>query len=307
MIFKLAHALIWLIGWLPLRWLHTLAVPLSWLLYWLPWNKHRVIRTNLDLCFPELNEPERRALHRRHLVELFRLILEAGAIWHWSAERIEAHVELAGWEAVAKAAAADRGVMLVSAHLGNWELLNLVLSLHLPVATLYRAPGSPKLDRFITQPRERFGGRMVAGGSPSLRHLLGQLRNGKATALAADIQPKRGDGVYVPLFDHPALTMTLVNKLAARTGCAVFLCWAERRPRGAGWTLHFEPAEASIGGPDPALALKPMNQWLERAIRSAPEQYLWLYKRFSRQPDGQKIYRKSGRGRRRKTEDGKGR
>jgi Kdo2-lipid IVA lauroyltransferase/acyltransferase len=290
MMLKLAHALIWLIGFLPLRWLHGLAIPLGWLLYWLPWNKHRVIRINLGLCFPELGERERRQLHRRHLVELFRLILEAGAIWHWSAERIEAHVELDGWEQVAAAADAGRGVMLVSAHLGNWELLNLYLSMHLPVATLYRAPGSPELDRFITQPRERFGGRMIAGGSPSLRHLLGQLKAGKATALAADIQPKRGDGVYVPLFGHPALTMTLVNKLAARTGCAVFLSWAERRPAGRGWTLHFDPAEPSVAETDAEAALGSINQWLERAIQTAPEQYLWLYKRFSRQPDGRKVY-----------------
>jgi Kdo2-lipid IVA lauroyltransferase/acyltransferase len=294
MILKLASALIWLIGFLPLRWLHALAMPAGWLLYRLPWNKHRVIATNLALCFPELSEPERRKLHRQHLIELLRLVLEAGAIWHWSADKIESHLQLDGWEQVIEAQASGQGVMLVSAHLGNWELLNLYFSLHLPVATLYRAPDSPALDTFITRPRERFGGRMVAGGSPSLRHLLAQLKGGKATALAADIQPKRGDGVYVPLFGQPALTMTLVNKLAGRTGCAVFLCWAERRSRGRGWTLHFEAAEAGISGPEPIEALTPVNQWLERAIRSAPTQYLWLYKRFSRQPDGSKPYRKKG-------------
>lgn len=291
---KLASALIWLIGFLPLRWLHAMAGPLGWLLYWLPWNKHRVIAINLAMCFPENSQAQRRKLHRQHLIELLRLALEAGAIWHWTEDKIERHVQTEGWNDVLQARDSGQGLMLVSAHLGNWELLNLYLSMHLPVATLYRAPDTPALDTFITQPRERFGGRMIAGGSPSLRHLLAQLKTGKATALAADIQPKRGDGVYVPLFGHPALTMTLVNKLAGRTGCAVFLCWAERRPRGAGWILHFEAAEASISGPDAAEALAPMNQWLERAIRSAPTQYLWLYKRFSRQPDGNKPYRKTG-------------
>lgn len=297
MMLKFAHGLIWLIGFLPLRWLHALAIPLGWLLYRLPWNKHRVIAVNLALCFPELSQSERRQMHRQHLVELLRLVLEAGAIWHWSADKIERHVQLDGWDQVRLAQDSGQGVMLVSAHLGNWELLNLYFSMHLPVATLYRAPDSPALDAFITRPRERFGGRMVAGGSPSLRHLLGQLKRGEVTALAADIQPKRGDGAFVPLFGNPALTMTLVNKLASRTGCAVCLCWAERRPRGAGWILHFEAAEAGISGPDPAQALAPMNQWLERAIRSAPTQYLWLYKRFSRQPDGSKPYRSPVTGR----------
>jgi Kdo2-lipid IVA lauroyltransferase/acyltransferase len=297
MMLRLAHALIWLVGWLPLRWLHGLAVPLGGLLYWLPWNKHRVIRINLGLCFPELSEAERRTLHRRHLIELWRLVLEAGAIWHWSREQIEAHVVLEGWEAVAAAAESGQGLMLVGGHVGNWELLNLWLSMHLPMATLYRAPDSPELDRFITRPRERFGARMIAGGSPSLRHLLSQLKTGRATGLAADIQPKRGDGVYVPLFGQPALTMTLVNKLAARTGCPVFLCWADRRPKGQGWILRFERADDRIGSPDPETGLTVLNQWLEQSIRSAPAQYLWLYKRFSRQPDGRKVYsRRTGDG-----------
>lgn len=294
MILKIATALIWLIGLLPLRWLHALAVPLGRLLYWLPWDKHRVIRINLALCFPELDPARRRALHKRHLVELFRLILEAGAIWHWPETTIEQHVELDGWDTLAAAAEAGEGVMLVGGHLGNWELLNLYLSIHLPLATLYRAPESPALDAFITGPRERFGGRMIAGGSPSLRHLLGQLKTGKAAAVAADIQPKRGDGVYAPYFGRPALTMTLVNKLAARTGCPVILCWAERKPKGRGWTLHFERAGAEIAAPEPVIAIGALNQWLERAVRRAPEQYLWLYKRFSRQPDGSKPYRRSG-------------
>jgi Kdo2-lipid IVA lauroyltransferase/acyltransferase len=283
--------LIRLLALLPLRLLHALAVPLGWLLYLVPWKKHRVIRTNLELCFPNLDMGERRRLHRRHLIELLRLSLEAGVIWHWSAERIGRHVQLDGWDPVAKAADDGHGVMLISAHLGNWELLNLFLSIHLPLATMYRAPENPVLDAFITRPRQRFGARMIAGGSPALRHLLTQLRSGKAIAIAADIQPKRGDGVFVPLFDHPALTMTLAPRLAGRTGCAVFLGWGERLPRGQGWKLHFQPADKRIGEPDPAAALQPVNDWLEQAIRQAPEQYLWIYKRFSRRPEGEpKIY-----------------
>lgn len=291
MMLTLAKVFIRLISILPLRLLHAVAAPCGWLLYCLPWNKHRVIRINLALCFPELSTAERRRLHRQHLVELIRLVLEAGAIWYWPAEKIEAHVQLDGWEAVATAAEKEQGLILVSGHLGNWELLNLYLSMHLPVATLYRAPDNPKLDRFISEPRERFGAHMVAGGSPSLRHLLSQLKQGKATALAADIQPKRGDGLYVPLFGQPALTMTLVNKLATRTGSPVVLCWAERRRRGAGWTLRFQRAPEPISSPDPESGLQALNHWLEHSIRSNPAQYLWLYKRFSRQPDGSKPYR----------------
>lgn len=282
------------IGALPLRLLHGAAVPLGWMMYWLPWRRHRIIATNLKLCFPELEAARRRRLHRRYLVELWRLTLEAGAMWRWSPERLERHIVLdESWKAVEAAAAGGQGVMVVSGHLGNWEILNLYLSTRLPMATLYRAPRSPRLDAFITGPRVRFGGRMIPGGSPALRQLLVQLKAGHAVALAADIQPKQGGGVFVDLFGTPALTMTLINKLARKTGCAVFFSWAERLPRGRGWAVHVAPADERVLDADPVAALEPVNRWLEDAIRKAPAQYLWLYKRFSRRPDGSApIYRK---------------
>ncbi len=285
----IAAGLIRLLSWLPLSLLHALAWPMGRVLYWLPWKKHAVIQTNLGLCFPELNAAQRRRLHRAYLVEQLRLVLEAGAVFHWSRERIARHVEVTGWDEVL--AQADQGLMLVSGHIGNWELLNIWMSQQLPLATLYRAPENAALDRFMTRPRERFGGRMVPGGGPALRHLLSQLKKRQAVAVAADIQPKRGDGAFVPLFGQPALTMTLVSGLARRTDCAVFFCHALRRPGGRGWRLQFERAPDSIREPEPEAALAAMNQWLEASIREAPAQYLWLYKRFSRQPDGSKPYR----------------
>lgn len=290
---RLARIPIFLLGLLPLRILHGVAVPLGWLLYWIPWKKHRVIQTNLALCFPELDSFRRARLHRQHLVELLRLTLEAGVIWGWSSNRIERHIVVdESWEKAIAADDSGRGLLIVSSHIGNWEILNLFLSLRLPLVALYRAPESPELDAFISRPRERFGGRMVASGGPALRHLLAQLRAGGAAALAADIQPKRGDGVFVDLFNTPALTMTLVNRLARKTGCRVVYIWAERLTGGRGWKIHVNPADSSITDPDPITALTPMNRWLEAAIKQAPAQYLWIYKRFSRRPEGeQKLYR----------------
>lgn len=284
----LARVLIRLLGWLPLSWLHRFAALPAALLYRLPWKKHRVIRRNLQLCFPELGESERRQLHQHYLVELFRLIFEAGALWHWSEQRIEQRVRIVEGRALLDSLRRDeRGVLLVSGHVGNWELLNLYLSRHIDMATLYRAPSGPALDAFINQPRSRFGADMVPGDRAAIRTLLTQLRKGKAAAIAADIQPKRGEGVFVPFFGIPALTMTLVHKLACRTGCRVILTWAKRRPGGQGWDLSLIEAGEWIRQEDPVAALAGMNDWLETAIRSAPAQYLWLYKRFSRRPEGE--------------------
>ena len=285
---RLLHNAAWLLGRMPLAVLHRIAVPLGWLLGRWPWSKHAVVRRNLEACLPGLSKLQRDDLARAQRVELMRLVSEAGALVSWSGKRLERHLPVVeGWSHVEAALACGRGVLLVSGHLGNWEILNLELSRRTDMVTLYLAPEDPGLDRFITAARSRFGGRMVASGGASMRELLRQLRRGRAVGIAADIQPKSGDGVFVPLFGVPALTMTLVNRLARKTGCTVIFCRGIRLPRGQGWSLHFERAPDRIADPDPERALVCMNDWLARSILQAPGQYLWIYKRFSRRPDGE--------------------
>ncbi len=277
-----------LLGWVPLPWLHAAAVPLGWLLGGLPWKKHAVVRRNLDACFGDRTEQERKRIARGQRVELLRLIAEAGALSCWSGNRLDRHLPtIEGWHHVEAALKRGRGVLLVSGHLGNWEILNLEASRRTAMVTLYLAPDDPAMDQWITCARSRFGGRMIASGGASMRELLRQLRRGGTVGIAADIQPKSGDGVFVPLFGVPALTMTLVNRLARKTGCAVIFCRGIRLPRGRGWSLHFQPAPDQIADPDPERALVGMNDWLANSIRLAPAQYLWIYKRFSRRPDGE--------------------
>lgn len=273
---------------LPLGWIHALAVPIARILRALPWHKHVVVRRNLQSCFPELSVHERHQLEQAQGVELLRLAGELGSLAHWSPERLDAHIVIAeGWQHVERAMAAGKGLLLVSGHLGNWEILNLELSRRLPMVTLYLAPENPALDRFITRARERFGGLMVPSGSASMRELLRQIKRGGAVGIAADIQPKQGEGVFVPFLGIPALTMTLVNRLSRKTGCAVVFCHCERRPGGRGWDLHFTEASRGIAGEEAVLALEEMNQWLAERIRRQPAQYLWIYKRFSRRPPGE--------------------
>jgi KDO2-lipid IV(A) lauroyltransferase len=263
--------------------LNALARLLAALTYRLPWHKNAVIDCNLALCFPELDPAARRALHRRYLYEQFRLVFEAPVLWHWPAERIRSRIDI---DPESDAAPAE-ATLYVSGHFGNWELLNLSTSIDRAMTTLYRAPANRRLDRFINEPRQRFGARMVPGDRAALKQLLQALRRGEAVGIAADIQPKRGDGVFVPFFGIDTLTMTLVHKLARKTGCRVILTDLVRHPDGRGWTQRLTDATTMMATDDTAQALAAMNRWLEDRIRSAPEQYLWLYKRFSRRPEGE--------------------
>jgi len=280
-----ALALLRLLSWLPLSLLHRLAVPLAWIARLLPWRGHSVVRTNLTICFPELSEAERERLYRQHMVEMMRLVLESGAVWYWPGKRLQRHVrEVDGWDEVVRAVDRDKGVLLVGAHFGNWEIQPLWISLQGPITALYKAPKQAGFDRRITASRERFGARLVASGSPAMRKLLAGLKRGEIIGVLADQQPKQGEGVFVDFFGRPALTMTLVNRLARRTGCTVVFASAERLPDSRGWHLRFAKADKTIADDDPATGIAVMHRWLEHEIRRNPAQYLWSYKRFSRQP-----------------------
>jgi len=287
--YALISAVLRVVSWLPLRWLAGLAVPLGRLARRLPWRQHAVIETNLKLCFPHLDVQQRERLHRRHLVEMVRLGLEAGAVWYWPRKRLLRHVpQVDGWEAVVDEAATGRGVLLVGAHFSNWEILPLWVSTQLPGFTaLYRAPDDDRLDRRITHSRSRFGARLVASGGPAMRMLLATLKRGGVIGMLADQQPKQGQGVFAPFFGVEARTMTLVNRLARHTGCAVFYAGCRRLPKGKGWVLDFTPAGAAAGGDDPVEAVRDMHRWLEAKIEEDPPQYLWNYKRFSLRPNGE--------------------
>lgn len=284
----IARILIRLLSLLPLRLLHGLAVPLGWLLNALPTRKHAIIRTHLALAFPDLDAAGRRRLKRQHWIEMARLGLETGAVWHWSRDRILAHVaEVSGWEHVVAAQASGRGYLMIGAHQGNWEAVSLYAGIRQPMAYLYKAPKDPAIDRLITASRQRFGGQLIASGSPAMRKLLAQLRRGGGVGLLADQQPKQGEGRFAPLFGVEALTMTLVHRLARRTGCTVLLCGNRRLPQGQGFALTIEPADERIYGDDEQAALSCLHDWLEAQIRLAPAQYLWSYKRYSIRPDGE--------------------
>ena len=281
----IALALIRVLSWLPLRPLYALADPVGRLLFRLPLRKHAVIRTNLAIAFPELSPEARARLHRGHLIEMVRMVLESGAIWHWSAERLQRHVRVVkGWSHVEAAQQAGRGVLLISGHLGSWELGPLLAGLNGGFSGLYKAPRDPRVDRAVTRSRGRFGAQLITTGSPAMRRLLRELKAGGVVGLLMDQQPRQGEGVWAPFFGRLALTMSLVHRLARRTDCAVIFGSVRRTTRPAGWEFHLAPVCETVAGDDPVAAATALNAHLERAIRSVPAQYLWLYKRWSLQP-----------------------
>ena len=283
----LLRGLLRLVALLPLALAQAIGAGIGWLLWRIPNGPRQVAERNLAACLPEWSAAERDRLLRRNLMETGKGFMELGALWRWPGARVLALVQgvVAGEEALAAAVRAGRGAILLTPHLGSWEMAGLYYSSRHPLTILYR-PSRVGLDDISRQGRGRFGGQVVATDPSGVRALLTSLRAGQVLGILPDQDPGDERGVFTPFFGRAANTMTLAPRLALKTGAPVFLTWAERLPRGRGYVLHLRELPDVVAAASLDAAAAALNRGVEAAVRSLPTQYLWAYKRFKTRPPG---------------------
>jgi Kdo2-lipid IVA lauroyltransferase/acyltransferase len=289
---RLLYALAALIARLPWPWLRGAADLLAG--RWLRTDARlsRIVQRNLELAYPALLPGERADLQARILRGTARQLPETLRLWTRPHARNLALIrETHGVDLFDAALAAGHGLIVAAPHYGSWELLNQWLAARTSLAILYAPPDSAVGDAFLQRVRAAHGdaGRVtqVPAEGPAIRQLFKLLRDGGVAGILPDQQPKVGDGEFAPFFGAPALTMTLLPRLAQRTGAVVLFGYCERigeLPDGSdpAFALRFEPAPPDIG--DPAGGVAALNAAVERIARRDPAQYQWTYKRFSIQP-----------------------
>lgn len=288
---SLLHLLARLIGRLPWPVLHALGDALA--AFWRRRNtrESRVAMRGLELAFPDMPADARTALHRAALRSTGRQTFETLRFWTRPATDSLALIDEGPGVALFDAAlASGRGLIVAAPHHGNWELLNRWLAMKTPLAILYAPPESATVDGFLRRVRESQGdaGRVeqVRAEGIGIRQLFKRLQGGGVVGILPDQQPKQGDGVWAPFFGVPAQTMTLVGRLAERTGATVLYAWCERQGDGPRFTLHVEAAPGDIASEDALMSATALNAGIEALVRRAPAQYQWTYKRWSQQPEG---------------------
>lgn len=276
---------------LPLPSAHAVGALLGWLLGRFPNPLRRVADRNLTLAFPEKTAAERKYLLHRNLSETGKLMMELGPLWLWRGDKVLGlvHEAVMGEDALAEAVRRKQGAILITPHLGAWEMAGLYYSSRYPLTILYR-PSRLGLDELSRRGRGRLGGHVVATDANGLRALLTALRRGEVLGILPDQDvggERESEGkVFAPFFGIAAGTMTLVSRLARKTGAPVFLTWAERLPRGRGFTLHLRVLPDVTAAASLEASVAAMNQGVEAAVRTLPAQYLWVYKRFKTRPPG---------------------
>jgi KDO2-lipid IV(A) lauroyltransferase len=255
----------------------------------LPNRERANAEANVALCFPQLPAEERRRFVRRALIENARTVLESPRAWLRDPEQLLRQVDPQdGAERIRTLLARGRGLIFAAPHLGNWEMGVHFLTRTTPTTVLYRPPREPALEAVMVQGRGRDRGRVVPTDAGGIRALYQALGRGEAIAVLPDQQPK-GKGsaaVFAPFFGVPALTMTLLPRLARKTGAAVLYVFVERLPWGRGFRMHWLDAPAGVADADPVVAATALNRGVEACVARRPTQYQWTYQRFKKRPDG---------------------
>jgi Kdo2-lipid IVA lauroyltransferase/acyltransferase len=263
------------LAWLPLRWLHVLGAGVGWLVYLLSPRYSARLDQNLKQSSLFSDESGLRRARRRAIGEAGKITLEALAVWLKPPERVLGYFRhVHNYALIEQARDSGRGIVLLTPHLGCFEIAGFYFGQKLPLTVLYRSPRMRALRTLMVLGRQRGSTELATTDLAGVRKLLLALRNGEAVGMLPDQAPRFGDGVWAPFFGRPAYTMTLSNRLRRETGACVFMVFAERLPKGAGYCLHIEALD------DAALDEAELNRAVERAIRLCPEQYLWGYDRY---------------------------
>jgi KDO2-lipid IV(A) lauroyltransferase len=285
LLFALASA----IGRLPWPLLYRGGDAIAWLWRRLDARESRVAGRNLELALPGLSDGERATLQRAVLRTTARQALETLRFWtRPHAANLALIHAIQGGELFDAALQGGRGVIVAAPHYGNWELLNQWLASRTPLAILYRPPESAVGEAFLQRVRADAGDRVtqVPAEGAAVRQLFKRLRDGGVVGILPDQQPKAGDGAFAPFFGVPALTMTLLPRLAARSGATVLFAYCERIDWSPRFRLRIEAAPAGIGDDDVSVGVAALDAAVEAIARRDLAQYQWTYKRYTLRPSG---------------------
>ncbi len=285
----LGIGLLWLIARLPLRWTRALGRVFGLALMPLAGRRRRIAERNLALCLPEHDAATRARALRENFASTGMAAAEFIHAWWGPLEPWIAQAPVEGVEHIRAAFARGQGVILLSGHFHTLELCGRILCQHVPVAGMYRPHGDPALEWAVMRGRLRYASAMFTRDEvrPAVKHL----KAGGLLWYAPDQDMRGKDAVFAPFFGIPASSITATHALARMSGAAVIGFFHRRRADGRGYELRIEPALTDFPSADPIVDTTRVNALIERMVREAPSEYLWIHRRFHRRPPGEaKLY-----------------
>ncbi|MSP86144.1 MAG: lysophospholipid acyltransferase family protein [Methylotenera sp.] len=274
--FNLLRLLLDAFSLLPLPVVHGLGVFLGWFGSILSLKHARLTKINLQSSGIYQDEIEFKQAARQNIGESGKALLETLAIWFRNDKRQLSLVRnFDGWNHIEAGLASGKGIILLTPHLGCFEITSLYFAARYPITVLYRQPRHDWMSPLMAMGRKRGQITLAQANTQGVKQLLQSLKRGEAIGILPDQAPPEGDGQWAPFFGRPAYTMSLASKLAKKTGAQVLMAFGERLSYGRGYNIHVRPIAAGRIN-TPSL----LNSEIERTILQCPTQYLWGYDRY---------------------------
>ncbi len=262
---------------------------LGWLSARLLRSRAHIVRTNLALCFPGLDEPQRQAMLARHFRLLAQSMIDRGLIWFGSPERILETIRINGLDHLDALLKAKRRIILLAPHFIGLDAAATRLTLFLKEsATLYTPQSNADVDTIVREGRGRFNTVHLISRRDGVRGLIRQLRAGVPVYYLPDMDFGLDGAAFVPFFGIQAATLLTTAQIAKNWDAAVVPIVSRLNAETGQYQVDVLPALEDFPG-DQTLeeATARINGLIESWIRPDPAQYYWVHRRFKTRPEGE--------------------
>lgn len=245
----------------------------------------QIAERNLELCFPQMPKSEREALVNKNFESVGMGLFETGMAWFWPEWRVKRWFKVSGLENISMIQEKGQGILLIGIHFLTLELGARIFGIYNPGVGVYRPNDNPVMDWLQTWGRLRSNKFMI--DRKDVKGMIRALKTGEIIWYAPDHDYGPRKSVFVPLFAVDKAATTTGTYILARTSKPALIPFTPKRlPEGKGYELIISPPVADFPVDNEENTARAMNKVVEQEILRAPDQYMWLHRRFKTRPEG---------------------
>jgi len=249
-------------------------------------KRRRIARINIDLCFPELVEEEKKEILRWTFRHQARSVLNYALIWWGSKTRLEKRIVIKGQENVDNALNNNRAVIFMTAHSLGLEAAVSAITMRYPVTGPFNPMKNKLIDWFVAKGRARHG-TLIYTRETGLRPIIKDVRAGCAMFYLPDEDLGKERSIFAPFFGVEKASVPVLGRLAKSCKADVLPCISCYDSESQKYIIHVLPAIKEFPSGDDYTDTVAMNKSLEEIVRICPSQYFWIMKLFKTRPEGE--------------------
>ncbi|MCF9046532.1 lysophospholipid acyltransferase family protein [Acinetobacter nectaris] len=278
---------------LPLSLLQSVARACAWWINKTPEKGMlRKVLINLKLAYPQLSDSEREQLAKSSVIKQCLSYAEFMKCWamppQWSIDQVK---KVHNSDVLKKALADPRGALIITPHLGTWEIMNAWVHQYGEPTIMYKPIKEKIMNDFVLHSREGLKSKLVPTDATGVKLLFKNLKQGGFSVILPDHVPHPSGGVIVPFFGIHTLTSTLASKMAQKTQCRLVGLSCFRMDNEEGFEVYCDALDTpDLYNKNIDIATTAMNTAIEEMINRSPSDYMWGYKRFRHVPDIEDVY-----------------